>query len=88
SGGFVGRTVEAEVDLAADDDRAAEVRGLLGRVGALPERAAPPHPDGFTYELDVDGRTGRFVESDLTDDLRRLVDVVLRDPGSGSASHS
>ncbi|MEO9324267.1 protealysin inhibitor emfourin [Nocardioides sp. C4-1] len=83
SGGFVGQTVEAEVDLEADDDRAPELRTLLGRVGALPDGHAAPRPDGFRYDVEVDGRTVHLCEADLSPDLRRIVDVVLRD-GSGS----
>lgn len=82
SGGFVGRTAESEVDLEADDDRTAEVRVLLERIGVLPTEPGRLHPDGFSYEVEVDGRVGRFVEADLSADLRRLVEIVLRDPGA------
>ena len=83
TGGFVGRAVESEVDLGADpalDGRVAELRDLVGRVGALPEAPQASYPDAFTYELDLDGRVGRLAEPDLDPDLRRIVDLVLRDP--------
>ncbi|WP_148611696.1 protealysin inhibitor emfourin [Nocardioides rubriscoriae] len=80
SGGFIGRTVEREVDLDHD------LRSLVARVGVLSEQVPSTHPDGFTYELEVDGRTGRFAEREMTDDLRQLVDLVLRDPGDGEGA--
>ncbi len=76
SGGFVGRTVEADADPADDD----ELAGLVGRLGAVPESTGTPYPDGFTYEFEVDGATRRVVEQDLTPELRRLADLVLRAP--------
>ena len=78
SGGFVGRSVEAAVDLESDDDRAGELRDLVGRVGDLPGKGSTPYPDGFTYDFDLDGETRRVFERDLTPELRRIADLVLR----------
>jgi hypothetical protein len=78
TGGFVGRTVEAAVELDSDDERAGELRDLVGRVGPQPVKGSKPHPDGFTYEFDLDGETRRVFERDLTPDLRRIADLVLR----------
>ncbi len=80
TGGFIGRMLEAEVDLDSDDDRAGELRELLGRVGGQQVKASTPYPDGFTYEFDFDGETHRVFERDLTQDLRRIADLVLSGP--------
>ena len=89
SGGFVGRSVESEVDLddlaEQQDERAGELRDLVGRVGLADAPTQPPtraYPDGFTYEFVVAGRTSRVFEADLTPDLQRLADLVLRSDGS------
>ncbi len=86
TGGFIGRTVEAEVDLASDDDRVAELWELLDRVVGQSVPAGKPYPDGFTYEFDLDGETRRVFESDLTQDLRRIADLVLRQGESWSGT--
>lgn len=78
TGGFVGRPVEASVDLDSDDERAVELRELVGRVGVLAVKGSKPYPDGFTYEFDLGGETRRVFERDLTPDLRRIADLVLR----------
>jgi hypothetical protein len=78
TGGFAGRPVEAAVDLDSDDARAGELRDLVGRVGQPPPKGSKPYPDGFTYEFDLDGETRRVFERDLTPDLRRIVELVLR----------
>ena len=88
SGGFIGRAVESQVDLdelaEREDERARELRDLVGRVGSgagTPVQQTRPYPDGFTYEFDVDGSTSRVFEADLTPDLRRIADLVLRPGG-------
>ncbi len=83
TGGFIGRPVEAVVELGSDDDRAAELRELVGRLPEQPVNASKPYPDGFTYEFDLEGETRRVFERDLTPDLRRIVELVLR-PDSAS----
>ena len=84
TGGFAGRTAEASVDLS-DPVVGDELTGLVARVGAggLPSSQAPTRPDMFCYDLDVCGAHARVPEHLLTDDLRRLVDLVL-DRGAGS----
>jgi hypothetical protein len=54
TGGFIGRPVEAAVDLDSDDTRTGELRDLLGRVGGRPVKGSTPYPDGFTYEFDLE----------------------------------
>ena len=78
TGGFVGRTVEAAVDLDSEDTRAGELRDLVGRVGGRPVKGSKPYPDGFTYEFELAGETRRVCERDLTPELRRIADLVLR----------
>ncbi|MEX0426846.1 protealysin inhibitor emfourin [Nocardioides sp. DS6] len=79
SGGFTGRTVEGAVDLDADDDRAGELRDLVGRVdvAALPQEQAP-QPDRYVYDFDLCGSTCRLPEQHLTTELQRIADLVLR----------
>lgn len=77
SGGFVGRTVEGEVDLDSGDPRVGELRELVGRLDGPSPKGSKPYPDGFTYDFDLDGQTRRVVERDLTPDLRRIADLVL-----------
>ncbi len=62
TGGFIGRPVEAEVDLDSDDDRAARARGAGCRV-SQPVHTSKPYPDGFTYEFDVEGEFRRVLRS-------------------------
>lgn len=86
SGGFVGRTVEAEVNLGGADERAATLAGLVDRIDPQAARpAGSPMPDHFTYEFDLDGRQVRVPEQDLTDDLRAVADLVLRPDGPTEA---
>lgn len=80
TGGFVGRAVEATLDLDADDDRVAEVEGLVGRVGAAGP-VGQPLPDHFTYEFDLDGDRRTVLQQDLDPDLRRIAELVLRSDG-------
>ena len=77
TGGFIGRPVESALELADDDPRAAEVAALLDRVDPAGVRRTPQQPDRFSYEFDLDGRSVSVREQDLTDDLRRIADLVL-----------
>lgn len=77
TGGFIGRPVESTVELA-DDPRSAEIAALVDRVDPAAPRQTPLQPDRFNYEFDLDGLLLTVREQDLTDDLRRIVDLVLR----------
>jgi hypothetical protein len=78
TGGFAGRRVSADLDLDGDDPRAAEVAGLVERVDLRAVPGGVPHPDRFVYDLDLCGDCATVPEQHLTDDLRRLVDLVLK----------
>ncbi len=77
SGGFVGRTVEGALDLGADDERVSEVRDLLDRIDVATLPPPVPRPDRYVYDFDLAGARCQLVEDQLTDDLRRLVELVL-----------
>ena len=77
TGGFAGLRAAGEVDLDADDPRAAELRGLVDRIDVRALAGGPPHPDGYVYDLDLCGARATVPEQHLTDDLRRLVRLVL-----------
>ena len=72
-----GMTVAGEVDLADDDPRGGEVRTLLDRIDLAAVRRGLPQPDHFVYDFDLGGRRAVVPEQHLTDDLRRLVELVL-----------
>ena len=86
TGGLMGRAVECELDLDAleesSDARAGELRDLVRRIcadgQAASGAASRPYPDGFTYDFDLDGDKRHVFEADLTPDLARVADLVLR----------
>ncbi|GAA2792202.1 hypothetical protein GCM10010441_16810 [Kitasatospora paracochleata] len=79
TGGFAGRAVRAELDTAERPD-APHVHALAREAVAGGLRA-PSYgvPDGFHYEITVDGRTVYCSDPKLTDSQRELVGLVLRD---------
>ncbi|MEZ5097156.1 MAG: protealysin inhibitor emfourin [Nocardioides sp.] len=78
SGGFAGRSIQGTVDLAGLDPRAGEVRSLVDRIDLAQAERGDPHPDGFVYDFCVCGAEPVPVpEQHLTDELRRLADLVL-----------
>lgn len=79
TGGFAGRTRRAEVDTAGRPD--AVYWHALAKEALLPGRRRPPVgvPDGFQYEITVDGHTVYCADPALTDAQRKLVAKVLRD---------
>jgi hypothetical protein len=86
SGGFAGRVSEASVDLdevaLRPDGELADLPRLVARVRQQGDLAAGkpanPMPDMFLYDLDLCGSRARLPEHQLSDDLRRIVDLVLR----------
>ncbi|MEP6817064.1 MAG: protealysin inhibitor emfourin, partial [Marmoricola sp.] len=77
TGGFAGIRVAGSLDLAADDERAANARSLVGRIDFTQVQQRDPRPDMFVYEFRAPGHQVTVAEQDLTDDLRRLAGIVL-----------
>ena len=79
TGGFAGLRAGGEVDLDGDDPRAREVASLVERVDLSRVSGAgePPRPDHFVYDFDLCGDCATVPEQHLTEDLRRIADLVL-----------
>ncbi|MFH8972574.1 protealysin inhibitor emfourin [Streptomyces sp. NPDC017890] len=79
TGGFAGIERHAEIDTTGRPD-AAEWHALAERAVA-DGRSTPPVgvPDGFGYQITVDGRTVYAADPRLTDEQRRLVSRVLKE---------
>ena len=79
TGGFAGRTRRAELDTAGRPD-AERLRALAGEVLAGdPGDGTDGVPDGFRYEITVDGMTVHCADPKLTDAQRALVQAVLEE---------
>ncbi|GGQ14927.1 protealysin inhibitor emfourin [Streptomyces roseolilacinus] len=85
TGGFAGIERRAAVDTAGRPDAdswhalaGAALEGAGDGAGGA-ARGAPGMPDGFGYEITVDGRTVRCAEPHLTEAQRELVSRVLRE---------
>ena len=76
TGGFAGIARRATLDTEGRPD-AAELTALAR--SALAESGMPPSvvPDGFVYEVEADGSTGRFADPRLTEAQSTLVRRVL-----------
>ncbi|MFI6205007.1 protealysin inhibitor emfourin [Streptomyces sp. NPDC051041] len=79
TGGFAGIERRAEVDTSGRAD-AHEWRALAERAVAA-GRGTPPAgvPDGFGYQITVDGRTVYCADPRLTDEQRELISRVLKE---------
>ncbi|MEU6093625.1 protealysin inhibitor emfourin [Streptomyces sp. NPDC047079] len=79
TGGFAGIERRAEVETSGRAD-AQEWHALAERALAA-GRGAPPAgvPDGFSYEISVDGRTVYCADPRLTEEQRALVSRVLKE---------
>ncbi|MEV5080223.1 protealysin inhibitor emfourin [Streptomyces sp. NPDC093064] len=79
TGGFAGIERRAEVDVSGRPD-APQWRELAERALAA-GKAAPPAgvPDGFSYEITVDGRTVYAADPRLTGEQRELISRVLKE---------
>ena len=85
TGGFAGRVVEGEVGLDGDDEPAATLRALVTRIDVGQVRTAvlgQARPDHFSYDFDLGGPRCEVHEQDLTDELRAVADLVLRQPSA------
>jgi hypothetical protein len=80
SGGFAGLTLTGSI--GEDDPRMAEAEALLRRIDFAAATRSAPQPDRFSYVFVLDGREIAVQEQDLTDDLRRLADLALREERS------
>ncbi|MET9440346.1 protealysin inhibitor emfourin [Streptomyces sp. NPDC006610] len=79
TGGFAGIERRAEVDTAGRPD-AAEWHALAERVLASGRGAAVTGvPDGFGYEITVDGTTVHAADPGLTEEQRLLISKVLKE---------
>ncbi|MFF3403940.1 protealysin inhibitor emfourin [Streptomyces sp. NPDC002659] len=79
TGGFAGIERFAEVDTSGRTD-ASEWRALAER--AMAEgRGTPPAgvPDGFSYQITVDGRTVHCADPRLSEAQRELISRVLKE---------
>jgi hypothetical protein len=79
TGGFAGIERRAEVDTAGRPD-AQEWHALAERAVET-ARTTPPAgvPDGFSYQITVDGRTVYAADPRLTEEQRRLISRVLKE---------
>ncbi|MDR6973780.1 hypothetical protein J2X68_000449 [Streptomyces sp. 3330] len=79
TGGFAGIERRAEVDTSGRPD-APEWHALAERAVAA-GRGVPSVgvPDGFSYEITVDGRTVYAADPRLTEDQRELISRVLKE---------
>ncbi|MFI0962028.1 protealysin inhibitor emfourin [Streptomyces sp. NPDC021080] len=79
TGGFAGIERRAEVDTSARPD-APEWHALAERALAAGHGTPPAGvPDGFHYEITVDGRTVHAADPRLTEDQRELISRVLKE---------
>ncbi|WP_395360532.1 protealysin inhibitor emfourin [Streptomyces sp. YH02] len=74
TGGFAGIERSAEVEATGP-----EWESLATAVLAEEAQAARGVPDGFSYEITIDGRTVRCADPRLTDAQRTLVTRVLKE---------
>ncbi|MEU4462502.1 protealysin inhibitor emfourin [Streptomyces sp. NPDC024017] len=79
TGGFAGIERHAEVDTSGRPD-ASEWQALAEQAVA-DGRSTPPIgvPDGFSYQLTVDGRTVYCADPRLTEEQRALISRVLKE---------
>ncbi|MFJ8139013.1 protealysin inhibitor emfourin [Streptomyces sp. NPDC096013] len=79
TGGFGGIQRRGEVDTSTRPD-AHEWHALAERaVAAGHSTPAAGVPDGFHYEITVDGKTVHTADPRLTDDQRELISRVLKE---------
>ncbi|MFD8544030.1 protealysin inhibitor emfourin [Streptomyces sp. NPDC059649] len=79
TGGFAAIDRRAEIDTAGRDD-SAEWQSLAERALAT-ARTEPPIgvPDGYSYQITVDGRTVYCSDPRLTDEQRTLITKVMKE---------
>ncbi|RXS83591.1 hypothetical protein EST92_13780 [Streptomyces sp. TM32] len=79
TGGFSGVDRRAEIDTSGRDD-AEDWRTLADKAVAT-ARTEPPVgvPDGFSYQITVDGRTVYCSDPRLTEEQRTLITKVMKE---------
>ncbi|MFH8404880.1 protealysin inhibitor emfourin [Streptomyces sp. NPDC018019] len=79
TGGFAGIERHAEVDTSGRPD-AAEWHALAEQAAAA-GRGTPPVgvPDGFSYQITIDGDTVYASDPRLTEEQRKLITRVLKE---------
>jgi hypothetical protein len=79
TGGFAGIERHAEVDTSGRAD--AHEWQALAEGAMAAGRGTPPIgvPDGFSYQITVDGTTVYCADPRLTDEQRRLISRVLKE---------
>lgn len=79
TGGFAGIERYAEVDTSGRPD--APEWHTLAEQALAAGRSTPPVgvPDGFVYQLTVDGRTVYCADPRLTEEQRKLISRVLKE---------
>ncbi|WP_328496444.1 hypothetical protein OHS59_29895 [Streptomyces sp. NBC_00414] len=79
TGGFAGIERHAEVDTSGRAD--AQEWHALAEEAVAAGRGTPPIgvPDGFNYQITVDGKTVYCSDPRLTDEQRKLISRVLKE---------
>ncbi|MCX4233090.1 protealysin inhibitor emfourin [Streptomyces sp. NPDC020707] len=79
TGGFAGIERHAEVNTSGRAD--AQDWHALAEQAVAAGRGTPPIgvPDGFSYQITVDGRTVYCADPRLTDEQRKLISRVLKE---------
>ncbi|MEU2430324.1 protealysin inhibitor emfourin [Streptomyces sp. NPDC007861] len=79
TGGFAGIEKLAEVDTSGRPD--AREWHALAEQAVADGRGTPPVgvPDGFQYQLTVDGKTVYCADPRLTEEQRKLISMVLKE---------
>ncbi|GAA2394754.1 MULTISPECIES: protealysin inhibitor emfourin [Streptomyces] len=79
TGGFAGIERHAEVDTSGRPD--APDWHALAEQAVAAGRSTPPIgvPDGFSYQITVDGKTVYAADPRLTDEQRKLISRVLKE---------
>jgi hypothetical protein len=77
TGGFAGLTADGEVDLETHDARVSELAQLVDRIDLREVPGGTPKPDMYVYAFDLCGDRATVPEQHLTDDLRRVAELVL-----------
>ncbi|ARF55261.1 protealysin inhibitor emfourin [Streptomyces gilvosporeus] len=79
TGGFAGIERRAAVDTAARPD--ADEWHALAEQSLADAHETPPVgvPDGYSYQLTVDGRTVYCADPRLTDEQRKLITWVMKE---------